>query len=45
MILTVLMALEDPWKDLFIDTSHISKRSVLAKLLSKLVDNYYGTTY
>jgi len=44
-ILTVLMATESPWKDLSIDTSHTSKRSVLAKILGRSTGNHYGTVY
>jgi len=45
MISMVLMVLESPWKDLPLDTSHVSRQSILAKLLSKSIDNYHGTTY
>jgi len=41
----VLMATESPWKDLSIDTSHISKQSVLAEILGKSTGNHYGTVY
>ena len=44
-ILTVVMATESPWKDLSIDTSHASKRSVLAEILGRLTSNHYGTVY
>ena len=44
-ILTVSMAPESPWKDLSIDTSHISKQSVKAKILGRSTSNYYGTIY
>jgi len=44
-ISTVLMVLESPQEDLSINTSHISRRSILAKILSKLVDKYHSTTY
>ena len=42
-ILTVLMAMENPWKDLLIDTSHVSKQSVLAKILGRSTGNHHGT--
>jgi len=45
MILTVSMAMESPWKDLLIDTSHTSKQSVLAKILGRSTSNHYGTIY
>jgi len=45
MILMVLMATESPWKDLSINTSHVSKRSVLAEILGRSTGNYYGTVY
>jgi len=44
-ILTVLMAMENPWKDLLIDTSHVSKQSVLAEILGRSTGNYHGTIY
>ena len=44
-ILTVLMATESLWKDLSIDTSHVSKWSVLAEILGRSTGNYYGTIY
>jgi len=45
MILMVLMAMESPWKDLLIDTSHISKQSVLAEILGRSTSNHHGTVY
>jgi len=42
---TVLMATESPWKDLLIDTSHISRQSILAEILSRSTSNYYVTIY
>jgi len=39
------MATESPWKDLSIDTSHVLKWSVLAKILGRSTDNHYGTVY
>jgi len=45
MIFTVLTAPESSWKDLLINTSHISRQSIFAKILGKSVDNYYGTIY
>jgi len=44
-ISTVSMATKIPIKDLSINTSHVLRQSILAKLLSKSVGNYYGTTY
>jgi len=44
-ILTVSMAMESPWKDLSIDTSYISKQSVLAEVLGRSTSNHYGTVY
>jgi len=45
MILTVLMAMEGPQKDLLIDTSHVLRQSILAELLRKSVGNHHSTTY
>jgi len=45
LILTVSMAMESPWKDLSIDTSHASKQSVLAEILGRSTGNHYGTVY
>ena len=45
MILTVSMAMESPWKDLLIDTSHALKQSVLAEILGRSTSNHYGTIY
>jgi len=45
MILMVSMATESPWKELSIDTSHILKQSVLAKILGRSTGNHYGTVY
>jgi len=42
---TVLMATESPWKDLLIDTSHISRQLILAEILSRSTSNYYVTIY
>ena len=44
-ILTVSMATESPWKDLSIDTSHVSRRSVMAEILGRSTGNHYGTIY
>jgi len=44
-ILMVSMAMEIPWKDLLIDTSHSSKQSVLAEILSRSTGNHHGTIY
>ena len=45
MILMVLMATERPQRDLSIDTSNVSKRSVLAEILGRSTSNHYGTIY
>ena len=45
MIYIVSMAPESPWKDLSIDTSHVSKQSIMAKILGRSTDNYHGTVY
>ena len=37
------MAMESPWKDLSIDTSHVSKRLLLAKILGRSTGNHHGT--
>jgi len=44
-ILMVSMAMESPWKDLFIDTSHTLKRLVLAEILGRSTGNHHGTIY
>jgi len=44
-ILTVLKAMESPQKDLLIDTSHVSRQSILAKILSRSTGNHYVTVY
>ena len=44
-ILTVSMATESPWKDLSINTSHVSKQSVLAEILGRSTGNHHGTIY
>ena len=44
-ILMVSMVLESPKKEILINTSHILRQSILAKLLSKSVGNHHGTTY
>ena len=45
MILMVLMAMESPWKDLSINTSHFSKQSIIAEILGKSTGNYHDTIY
>ena len=45
MIPTVSTAPKSPWKDLSIDTSHVSKQSVIAKILGRSTGNHYGTVY
>jgi len=41
----VLMVPKSPWKDLSIDTSHVSKQSVMAEILGRSTGNYYSTIY
>jgi len=40
---TVLMAPKSPWKDLSIDTSHVSKQSIMAKILGRSTGNIRAT--
>jgi len=42
---TVSMAMESPWKDLLIDTSHILRQSVLVEILSRSIGNHHVTVY
>ena len=42
-ILTVSMAMESPWKDLSISTSHVSRWSVIAEILGRSTGNCKGT--
>jgi len=44
-ILTVLMAMESSWKDLSIDTSHVSRQSIMAEILGRSTGNHYGTVH
>jgi len=44
-ILTVLTATKSPWKDLSIDTSHVSMQSIMAEILGRSTDNHHGTVY
>jgi len=44
-ILMVSIAPESPWKDLSINTSHVSKQSIMAKILGRSISNYYSTIY
>jgi len=44
-ILTVSTAMESPYKDFSINTSHISRQSILAKISGRSVDNHYGTIF
>jgi len=44
-ILMVLTAMESPQKDLLIDASHISRQSILAKILSRSTGNHHVTIY
>jgi len=41
----VLMAMESPQKDLFIDASYILGQSILAEILGRSTGNHYGTVY
>ena len=45
MISMVSTAPESPWEDLSIDTSHVLKQSVMAKILGRSTGNHYGTVY
>jgi len=45
MILMVSTAMESPQKNLLINVSHISRQSVLAKILSRSTGNYHVTVY
>jgi len=44
-ILTVSMSTKSPWKDLLINTSYISKRSIITEILGRSTGNYYSTVY
>ena len=44
-ISTVSMAIESPWKDILINTSHVLRQSILAKISGRSIGNYYGTVY
>jgi len=44
-IIMVLMATESPQRDLLINASHISRQSVLVKILSRSTGNYHVTVY
>ena len=39
------MAPKSPLKDLSIDTSHVSKQSVMAEILGRSTGNHHGTIY
>jgi len=41
----VSMAMESPQKDLSINASHVSRQSILAKILSRSIGNYHVTIY
>ena len=45
LILMVSMATESPWKDLSINTSHVSRQSIMAKILDRSTGNHHGTIY
>ena len=44
-ILTISKATESPQKDLSINASHVSRQSILVKILSKSTGNHYVTIY
>jgi len=44
-ILIVLMASKSPWKDLLIDTSHVSRQSMMTKISGRSTGNYYSIIY
>jgi len=44
-ILTFSIAIESPWENLLIDTSHVSKQSIIAEILGRSTGNYHGTIY
>jgi len=44
-ILMVSMATKIPWKDLLINTSHVSRQSIMAKILGRSTSNHHGTVY
>ena len=44
-ILIVSRAPKSPWKDLLINTSHVSKQSIVAEILGRSTSNYYSTVY
>jgi len=39
----VSMAPKSPWKDFSIDTNHVSKQSIMAKILGRSTSNHHGT--
>ena len=45
LILTVTTDTESPCKDLSIDTSHISRQSIMAEILDRSTGNHHGTIY
>jgi len=45
MILTVSKVMKSPQKDLSIDASHISMKSISAEILSRSTGNHYVTVY
>jgi len=45
MILMVSKATKSPQKDLSIDSSHVSRQSILAEILSRSTGNHYVTVY
>jgi len=44
-ILTVLMVMISPQKDISIDASHVSRQLVLVEISDRSIGNYYGTVY
>jgi len=45
MIPIVSTAMESSQKDLLINTSHVSRQSILVEILGKSTGNYYSTIY
>ena len=41
----VLMAMENPQKDLLIDASHVSRQLILTEISGRLTSNHHGTVY
>jgi len=45
MIFIFSMATKQSWKDLLINTSHVSRQSILAEISGKSTGNHHGTIY